>query len=208
MHINEQHKVRSPTEDGVTIEGCEATDNTPIIIYTDGACSNNQVGNWAGSSYVMIDPNNEGKVETWNYSAIGSNNTAELEAIQGALYAARQKDINDIIIKSDSLYAINVIAGTYKAKKNTELILKIRNTLKAMTDNGWNIRLEHVEAHTGNKSEDAKYNALADKLAKEAARRDFECEVMDTINVENLNSGTYYITGADFTHNTLTLQHE
>lgn len=195
MHTNEEQRVRSPTEGQNT-----------IIIYTDGACSNNQVGNWAGSSYVMIDPHTD-KVETWNYSARGSNNTAELEAIQGALYAARQKDKGEIIIKSDSLYAINVIAGTYKAKKNTELILKIRSTLKAMTNNGWTIRLEHVEAHTGNESDDAKYNALADKLAKEAARRDFECEVMDTINVESINSGTYYIIGADFNHNTITLQH-
>jgi ribonuclease HI len=91
---------------------------------------------------------------------VGSNNTAELNAIAGALQWLLGKGGDDsIVIRADSQYALNIARGEWRAKKNRALASRVR----AMWEEASNLRElhgEHVRAHRGHR-----WNERADHLA-------------------------------------------
>lgn len=90
-----------------------------------------------------------------------TNNTTELAAIYYALLIITRGDQYDnCIIYGDSQYAGNLVFGNWKAKKNKELVAKVKALAKTLPNVTW----EYVKAHDGNV-----YNEYADYLAKTGA---------------------------------------
>lgn len=128
----------------------------PIIIYTDGSCDNKRDRKMGIGVYARY---NYKEIKFSKYIGIGTNNIAELSAIYHAIKKCNRYKNIPIRIYTDSQYAINVITGRYKAKKNKKLINKIKHLIKEYRS----IKLVWVKGH--NKS---KGNKIADKLANQA----------------------------------------
>ena len=137
------------------------------LIYTDGSSLGNSTSANAGWACLFIK---ERKLKFKHMQ--GTNNQAELTAILFALwYPWKVFDVHDhhILIKTDSNYAMNVVTGNFNAKANKELIMKVQGLIKKLEENGNEVEFEHVDAHTGGDSDDAKNNDLVDRYAKKAA---------------------------------------
>jgi ribonuclease HI len=150
-----------------------------MIIYTDGACKNNQnklirtagCGVFFNSDINNISVKLEGPKQT--------NQVAELTACILGIEALIKYNINDLIIKTDSMYTINCITTWFDGWKkrgwkkadgkpvdNLELIQKLHE-YKTL----YNIKFVHVRAHKSEPpKDDESYadwygNMMADKLA-------------------------------------------
>ena len=146
-----------------------------VSIYCDGACEPNP-GN-AGSGIVVYRAGELAQLWFGLYNPMGTNNTAELNALYHALRMAEAeiKSGNSVEICSDSAYSINCIrswAPGWEKKgwkkpggeiKNLEIIQDCyaiyRRIKKQLT-------LTHVAAHVGTEG-----NELADRMAMLGARR-------------------------------------
>jgi ribonuclease HI len=126
----------------------------PIVIYTDGACSGNPGP--AGIGIILQWKDHVRKIS--RYIGEATNNIAELTAIEQALKTLKRHDL-PVIIHTDSIYAINVLAKGFKARKNTELVEKIRKMLEEFSD----VKIIKVQGHCGNE-----FNEMADQFAREA----------------------------------------
>lgn len=127
------------------------------IAYTDGACTGNPGP--AGAGFIVITP--EGKThEGYESLGIGTNNIAELTAIWRAAELVPH-EAPEVVIHTDSKYAIGVLSLGWKAKANQELIAKIKRALEAHQK----IRFVYVPGHSG-----IPLNERADELAREAIR--------------------------------------
>ena len=165
-------KARTPDSERAAMHIAHQFD---VTIYCDGACEPNP-GN-AGSGIVVY---RAGKLaELWYglYHPMGTNNTAELNALYHALRMAEAeiKTGNTVEVCSDSAYSINCIrswAPTWENKgwkkpggeiKNLEIIQEsyaiYRRIKKELT-------LTHVAAHVGTEG-----NELADRMAMLAVQR-------------------------------------
>ncbi len=113
-----------------------------LKIYCDGACSGNP-GN-AGSGLAVYEGDNSPVLLHGRYEELGTNNTAELNALYKALEIASESKCTSMIeICSDSKYSIDCIskwAYGWKAKgwtkkggeiKNLEIIKKLIPFLKS-----------------------------------------------------------------------------
>lgn len=123
-----------------------------IIAYTDGACSGNPGP--AGLGVVLITGSE--RAELSEYLGTGTNNVAELTAILRALERAKNSE-KSLIIHTDSQYAIGVLTKGWKAKANTDLILRIRAALAARPG----VQFVYVPGHAG-----VPLNERADELAR------------------------------------------
>jgi ribonuclease HI len=146
-----------------------------VSIYCDGACEPNP-GN-AGSGIVVYRGGELAELWFGLYNPMGTNNTAELNALYHALRMAEVEinRSNSVEICSDSAYSINCIrswAPGWEKKgwkraggeiKNLQIIQKCyeiyRRIKKALT-------LTHVSAHVGTEG-----NELADRMAMLGAQR-------------------------------------
>jgi ribonuclease HI len=126
-----------------------------IVAYTDGACSGNPGP--AGVGVVLID--GKERRELSEYLGTGTNNIAELTAIELAVRAAPSD--RPIRVHTDSTYAIGVLTKGWKAKANTELIAKLRELLK-----GRQVEIVYVPGHAG-----VLLNERADVLAVQAVQQ-------------------------------------
>ena len=71
-----------------------------------------------GSGQVITDEGSDAFIG----AEIGSNNTAELSAIAGALvWLLQQGGRSSVVIRADSQYALNIANGQWRAKKNRDL---------------------------------------------------------------------------------------
>lgn len=141
-----------------------------LVIYTDGSAINNSQEAQAGWAFYIPSLN---ILESGKF--VGSNNKAELLAILNALKRLKTIKPCEVIVKSDSMYAINALSSSNKAKANVEIIdqcLELLNTLKH------SIIFTHVYAHRSLSSakddsdrEDIKNNDVVDKAAREQATR-------------------------------------
>lgn len=143
-----------------------------VVVYCDGGCSPNP-----GESGSGIALYRGGRVsELWYglYETMGTNNTAELNALYESLLIAQKEHGagNNVEIKCDSMYAINCIktwavgwernGWTKKggAIKNLEVIKRayaLYNQLKP------EVKLSHIKAHAGLEG-----NELADRMTVHA----------------------------------------
>lgn len=153
-----------------------------LHIYVDGSCEENRnvtAATPAGWGFCVVQGDTglgrgRGEVITEGFgrvitedgasgfigAEVGSNNTAELNAIAGALQWLLGKGGDDsIVIRADSQYALNIARGEWRAKKNRALASRVR----AMWEEASNLRElhgEHVRAHRGHR-----WNERADHLA-------------------------------------------
>jgi len=147
-----------------------------ILIYTDGACSNNGKKNAKAGIGIYIE-------NMYNISerlhGKQTNQRAELYAILKSLKLINIKNYNNIIIYTDSQYSINCITkwiinwikNDWKDKhnknvKNKDLIEPIYNICK--TNN--NIKFKHILAHTNLLDCHSLGNNKADILARQAIK--------------------------------------
>jgi len=145
-----------------------------IIIYTDGACSNN--GSTSAKAGIGVHFSKRNKISFNDISEPfpGSvkdkptNQRAELKAILEALRVVKELS-NRIIIYTDSEYSINCITRWFSSwvkqnkldeKKNIDLIQPIHLYYR-------HLRLEfrHINSHTGLQDEHSLGNEEADRLA-------------------------------------------
>jgi ribonuclease HI len=155
-----------------------------MIIYTDGACTNNQHKDIRKGGYgVFFGDNDNNNISAKLEGPKITNQVAELTAcIKGIEILINKVEIKDLIIKTDSMYTINCINVWFDGWKkrgwkkadgkpvdNLELIQKLHE-YKTI----YNIKFVHVRAHKSEPpKDDPNYadwygNMMADKLASDA----------------------------------------
>ena len=151
----------------------QSSSNT-LTIYCDGACKGNP--GKAGSGLALYNGSSKPTLLYGQYTANGTNNTAELHALYKALLLA--KDVPNTKIYSDSKYSIDCIttwAYGWKAKgwkkkggeiKNLELIKEAHELYESIKSS---VTVQHVKAHSGIEG-----NELADRMAVQAIKDKIE----------------------------------
>lgn len=112
----------------------------PIEIWTDGACRDNPGGPGGWAFVVQVDGE---RLVARGGEESTTNNRMELFAILAALRFCEDDD--EVVIHSDSEYAIKVSSGTFNAKANLDLVDPIREQIERLR----RVRFQHVYAHTG-----------------------------------------------------------
>jgi len=131
-----------------------------ICIYTDGASS----GNPGPSGIGILFRFGEHEKELSRHIGIATNNIAELEAIRTALLELKTTK-KPVRIFTDSSYAHGVLTLNWKAKKNPELINRIKKTMTSFS----NLKLVKIKGHAGHAG-----NERADSLATRAVKNEIE----------------------------------
>ena len=120
-----------------------------------GWCSR-QGNDWlAASGPVSTDPQHL----KYLGAEVGSNNTGELSAIIEALLFALEHDYGEVVIHSDSKWAILMIQGVWRPKTNKDLVVLAQRLAYKC---GMKVHLQWIKGHSG-----VEGNELADKLANE-----------------------------------------
>jgi ribonuclease HI len=146
-----------------------------VSIYCDGACEPNP--GHAGSGIVVYRAGELAQLWFGLYNPMGTNNTAELNALYHALRMAEAeiKIGNTVEVCSDSAYSINCIrswAPGWEKKgwkrtggeiKNLEIIQDCYTIYRRIKKD---LTLTHVAAHVGTEG-----NELADRMAMLGAQR-------------------------------------
>jgi ribonuclease HI len=132
---------------------------SPIVVYTDGACTGNPGP--AGIGVVILDGKQRREIS--EYLGQGTNNIAELTAIERALEAVSGQDRErPVLVHSDSSYAIGLLSKGWKARANTDLVARIRGLARSFS----NLRFVKVRGHAG-----VAENERCDVLARTAVDR-------------------------------------
>jgi len=140
-----------------------------LEIYCDGACQGNP--GKAGSGLALYGDNKQQPTLLYGaFESMGTNNTAELNALYKALIIAKEYSSNGAItILSDSKYSIDSITkwayswkkNGWKKKggeiKNLEIIQQMHQLYEELKDI---ITIKHVKGHAGIEG-----NELADRMA-------------------------------------------
>ena len=127
-----------------------------LELWTDGACSGNPGP--MGIGVVAVDGGK--RRELGEYLGIGTNNIAELTAIDRALdLAGSDATKKHLRIHTDSAYSIGVLSKGWKAKANQELIARMRRRLATLP----HVEFVKVAGHAGIPD-----NERCDELAREA----------------------------------------
>ena len=169
-----------------------------VVIYCDGGCSPNP--GESGSGVALYRGGVVAELWYGLYERMGTNNTAELNALYESLVMAKNELAvgNKVEIKCDSMYSINCIktwASGWEKKgwtkkggaiKNLEVIqkaYKLYNTIKT------EVQLSHIKAHAGLEG-----NELADRMtvyAREKKVATFErySNTIDVVQILKMRSG-------------------
>ena len=151
----------------------EIIDQDTIIIYTDGACSNNGSKFAKAGIGIHFSKRNKIKFDDVSESLEATDNKltnqrAELYAILKALRITKEVT-NHIIIFTDSEYSINCVVRWFASwvsknkvdeKKNVDLIRPIHQYYISN-----NFEFRHIKSHTSLQDEHSLGNEMADKLA-------------------------------------------
>src|SRR5438105_5391726 len=124
-----------------------------VIVYTDGACTGNPGP--MGIGVVVVDGKERREVS--EYLGVGTNNIAELTAIERALELCPKE--RTVVVHSDSAYALGLLGQNWKAKKNQELVARLRELAGQFKD----VRWVKVAGHAG-----VPENERCDELARQA----------------------------------------
>jgi ribonuclease HI len=152
--------------------GREAADPTATFhVWTDGACSGNPGPMGIGVVVIAGDQ----RQELGEYLGVGTNNIAELVAIERGLEVVAQRlkaeggapgvtapvrsEVH-VRVYSDSGYAIGLLDKGWKAKANQELVTRIRRGLAAFPGQ---VAFVKVRGHAG-----VPENERCDELGREA----------------------------------------
>jgi ribonuclease HI len=166
---------RNPGAPNGELSAAPASHQFDVRIYCDGACEPNP-GN-AGSGIAVYRAGELAQLWFGLYNPMGTNNTAELNALHQALLMAEReiKTGNTVEVCSDSAYSINCIrswAPNWEKKgwkkpggeiKNLEIIQDCYAIYRRIDKE---LKLSHVAAHVGTEG-----NELADRMAMLGAQR-------------------------------------
>ena len=160
--------------------------STAVVAHADGACSSNGGGGSGGMGVALAYPSTPPMsveysgpsvevrcfVSSQHILAPCTVNLSKLKAIHSALLRAQEllklgkmNAYQDLIIISDSRYAMNVIDGTWKAHANTDLVAKISSAYEHAKASFHDVELRYVRGHSGDRGND-----YVRALAQEAAR--------------------------------------
>lgn len=132
-----------------------STQETRIVIYTDGACSGNPGP--GGYAAILVAYDAQGKVvkerEVAGCARESTNNRMEITAVIEGLKALTRPA--QVAVVTDSKYIMNTITKGWKRKKNHDLWEQL-DELTARHQVSW----EYVKGHAGHE-----YNERCDKLA-------------------------------------------
>lgn len=151
---SKQSRARKPSTAGAV----PTRDNGAVEIWTDGACSGNPGPMGIGVVVIAHDKRHE----HGEYLGMGTNNIAELVAIQRGLEIAHDlapDPQQSVRVYTDSGYSIGVLSQGWKAKANLELIAGLRRMLARRPG----VRLVKVAGHAG-----IEENERCDELARQA----------------------------------------
>ncbi len=157
---DESSAKRAPAKKAATKKAAAGAEPEPVAdgasltVYADGACSGNPGP--AGLGVVVYD--HDGKRELSEYLGHGTNNIAELTAIQRAAELLVDEK-RPIVLKTDSQYSIGVLTKGWKAKANGDLIASVKAALAKVP----HMKIKYVEGHAGHAG-----NERADELARVA----------------------------------------
>lgn len=179
---------------GETDVSLEKSTSGDVTIYCDGGCSPNP--GECGSGIAVYRSAKVSELWYGLYERMGTNNTAELNALYESLLIAQKESAlgNKVEIKCDSMYSINCIktwAISWEKKgwtkkggeiKNLEIIQRsyaLYNQLRSK------IELSHIKAHCGLEG-----NELADRMTVHAREEKNEAFVKyeDPINIREILS--------------------
>jgi ribonuclease HI len=149
-----------PDPNPVALPDEEASVGAPpgdaVIVYTDGACTGNPGP--MGIGVVIVD--GKERKELSEYLGMGTNNIAELTAIERALESCPRD--RTVIVHSDSSYALGLLGKNWKAKANQELVARLRKLASQFRD----VRWVKVAGHAG-----VPENERCDQLATGAIKK-------------------------------------
>jgi ribonuclease HI len=157
----------APTSDAAAARPAATTKKPPatakkagsdgaIELWTDGACSGNPGP--MGIGIVAIDGGK--RKELGQYLGVGTNNIAELTAIDRAIdLVGDDARTRRLRIYTDSAYSIGVLSKGWKAKANQELIARMRRRLAGLPG----VEFVKVSGHAG-----VPENERCDELARNA----------------------------------------
>jgi ribonuclease HI len=128
-----------------------------IVAYTDGACFGNPGPAGIG---VLLEWKGRRK-ELARYLGEGTNNIAELTAIEAALQEVKQRSL-PVRVHTDSAYSIGVLSEGWRVKENRELVARIQRLMLEFAD----LRFVKVRGHSGDE-----LNERVDQLARDAIAR-------------------------------------
>jgi len=138
-----------------------------LTIYCDGACKGNP--GKSGSGLALYEGSKKPTLLYGQYKELGTNNTAELNALHKALLIAKEAEGSQVSICCDSKYSIDCItkwAYSWKAKgwtkkggeiKNLEVIQEAHALYEELKER---VEVKHVKGHAGFEG-----NELADRMA-------------------------------------------
>jgi len=130
-----------------------------IAVWTDGACTGNPGP--MGIGVVVID--GKQREEISEYLGVGTNNIAELTAIERGLQTITGGERGRAVyVMSDSGYALGLLGKGWKAKANQELVARLRALVAKFPE----LTLVKVAGHAG-----ISENERCDQLGRDAISR-------------------------------------
>ena len=132
----------------------EDFDNNTIFVFTDGACT----GNPGPAGIGVFLQYRDHRKEISRFIGSGTNNTAELIAIKVALQEIKDPTL-PVALFTDSSYCYGVLTGSFKAKKNRDLVEQIKKEMHRFPL----LKFIKVEGHKGIEG-----NEKANLLAQQA----------------------------------------
>jgi ribonuclease HI len=172
-------KVKVPVQPNVVVVQKTVVASDPIVVFTDGAASNNGKL-YARASYAAVFPyhshlNKSARLQ----GSTQTNNRAEYMAVIVALQQAQKEDPtyvrelhiytdSELLLKSATVWMKGWIKNGWKTKdkkpvKNKDLLVLLHELLSQRVAK-WN----HVRAHTGGDDWKSIWNDKADKMARTA----------------------------------------
>lgn len=129
--------------------------------WVDGACSGNQFQGaqpMGGGIVARCD----GHSREWSIPlGKGTNQLAEIRIVTEALRKVRNRADADVVVHSDSAYAIGVLTKPWKPKANLEAIEEAKTLIRECA----RFRMVKVVGHSGHEE-----NERADRLAVQAVQ--------------------------------------
>lgn len=159
----------------VDSRACDATQQTrynmtkkkkEVFLYADACVLNNQFANLrqAACAALLIIDGKAVDATIKRFDEPLTNQQAEISAAIEAFRLAKKHRIDAITLRTDSLYVVETLKGTFRQKANREFWEELRHTA-----HGVDFSVEHVRGHNGDR-----WNELADVLARLAAQGRFD----------------------------------